>query len=58
MKTFTYFKIEDHLFRKCKKREVAGNVDISFGSCQAVFTHILDMKRAAEKVVPKLLNFE
>ena len=39
-------------------REVADNVDILFGSCQAIFTDVLDMKRAATKIVPKLLNFE
>ena len=39
-------------------REVANDVGISFGSCQAIFTDILDMKRAAAKIVPQLLNFE
>ena len=38
-------------------REVADDVGISLGSCQAIFTDVLDMKRAAAKV-PKLLNFE
>ena len=38
--------------------EVADDVAVSFGSCQAIFTHILGMKRAAAKVVPELLNFE
>ena len=38
-------------------REVADDVGISFGSCQAIFTHILGMKRAAVKIVTKLLNF-
>ena len=28
------------------------------GSCQAIFTDVLGMKRAAAKIVPKLLNFE
>ena len=31
---------------------------ISFGTCQAVFTNVLGMKRAAAEIVPKLLNFE
>ena len=31
---------------------------MSFGSCQAIFTDISDMKPAAAKIVPKLLNFE
>ena len=30
----------------------------SCGSCQAIFTHVLSIKRAAEKIVPKLLNFD
>ena len=32
--------------------------EVSFGSCQAIFTNVLGMKRAAAKIVPKLLNFE
>ena len=39
-------------------REVVDHVGISFGSCQAIFTDVLSMKRAAAKIVPKLLNFE
>ena len=39
-------------------REVADDVAKSFGSCQAIFTDVLGMKRAAAKIVPKLLNFE
>ena len=39
-------------------REVVDYVDISFGSCQAIFTDVLGMKRAAKKIFPKLLNFE
>ena len=39
-------------------REVADDVGISFGTCQAIFTGVLGMKRAAAKIVPKLLNFE
>ena len=38
-------------------REVADDVGISFGSCQAIFTYVLSIKRAAAKIVPKLLNF-
>ena len=33
-------------------REVADNVCISFGSCQVIFTDVLDIKRAAAMVVP------
>ena len=34
-------------------REVADDVGISFGSCQAIFTDVLGMKRVAGKIVPK-----
>ena len=36
-------------------REVA---EISIGSCHAIFSNVLGMKRVAAKFVPKLLNFE
>ena len=39
-------------------REVAGDVGISFGSYQAIFTEVLGIKRVAANIVPKLLNFE
>ena len=39
-------------------REVADDIVILFGSCQAIFADLLAMKRAAAKIVPKLLNFE
>ena len=38
-------------------REVADDVDISFGSCQAIFTNFSGMKLAAAKIISKLLNF-
>ena len=38
-------------------REVANDVSISFDSCQAIFTDVVGMKRAAAKIVPKLLHF-
>ena len=38
--------------------EIADDVGMSFGSCQAIFTDVLSMKRAAAKIVPKLINFE
>ena len=41
--------------RRINIREVADVVGISFGSCQAIFMDILGMKRAAAKIVPKLL---
>lgn len=44
--------------RRITIREVADDVGISFGSCQAIFTDVLGMKRAAAKIVPKLLNFD
>ena len=39
-------------------REVAEDVGLSFGSCQAIFTDVLAMKCVAAKIVPKLLLFE
>ena len=39
-------------------RAIADDVGILVGSCQAIFTDVLGMKRAAVKIVPKLLNFE
>ena len=39
-------------------REVADGVDISFGSCQSIFTDILGMTRATAMIVTKLLNFQ
>ena len=41
-------------------REVADDDDvgISFGSYEAIFTHVLSMKHAAVKIVSKLPNFE
>ena len=38
--------------------EVADGVGLSFGSCQAIFTDVLGMKRAAAKIFAKLLKFE
>ena len=38
-------------------REVAHDVDISFGLCQAIFMDVLAMKRAAVKIAPKLVKF-
>ena len=43
--------------RRITIRKVGDEVDISFGSCQAML-YVLDMKRSAAKNVPKLLNFE
>ena len=39
-------------------REVADDVSISLGLCQAIFTDILGMKRTAAIFVAKLLNFD
>ena len=36
-------------------REVADDVGISFGSCQAIFMDVVGMKRTAVKIVAKLL---
>ena len=43
--------------RRITIREVADDIGKSFGSYQAIFTDVLGMKRAAAKIVPKLLNF-
>ena len=34
------------------------NISTSFASCQAIFTDVFGMKRAAAKIFPKLLNFK
>ena len=39
-------------------KEVADDIGISFGSCQAIITDVLGMKHAAAKIAPKFLNFE
>ena len=44
--------------RRIALREIADNVDISFGSCQAIFMDALSTKHAPAKIVPKLLNCE
>ena len=44
--------------RRISIKEVADSVDISFGLCQAIFTDVLGMKCAAEKIIPKLLYIE
>ena len=44
--------------RRITIRLVADDVDISFGSCQAIFMHVLGMKLVAVKIVPKFVNFE
>ena len=38
-------------------RDVAEDVGISFGSCQAIFMDVLVMKRMAAKIVPKFAKF-
>ena len=42
--------------RRTTIREFADDVGISFGTCQAIFTDVLGMKRATAKIVPKLLK--
>ena len=39
-------------------RNVADDVGISFSSCQAIVTDVLDMKYRTAKIVPKLKHFE
>ena len=38
-------------------KEVTDDVGISFGLCQAIFTGVLGMQRAAAKIVPKFAKF-
>ena len=42
--------------RRITISEVADDVGISFGSCQAIFANILGMKHAAAKIVSKFQN--
>ena len=44
--------------RRITIKEVADDVSISFGSCQAIFTYVLGMKHAASKIIQKLKNFK
>ena len=39
-------------------REVAEGKGISYGSCEAIFTNVLNIKRVATKFLPKLFNFQ
>ena len=43
--------------RQITMRVIADDIGISFGLCQVIFTDVLGMKRAAAKIVPKLLDF-
>ena len=44
--------------RRITVREVVNDIGISVGSCQAIFTDVLGLKRAAAKTVQNLLYFE
>ena len=44
--------------RRITISEVADDIGISVGSCQAIFTDVLGIKHAAAKIVPKWINFE
>ena len=44
--------------RRITIREVAEDVGISVGSCHAILSDILGLKRVAAKFVSKLLNFD
>lgn len=44
--------------RRITVREVGGDVDVSYDSCQAIFSTFLCMRRVTVKFVWKLLNFE
>ncbi|XP_025155020.1 putative uncharacterized protein FLJ37770 [Harpegnathos saltator] len=44
--------------RRITIREVAEEIGISYDSCEAIFTNVLNMKRVTAKFIPKLLNFQ
>ena len=44
--------------RRITIKEVSEDVGTSVGSCHAIFSDILGLKRVAAKFVPKLLNFD
>ena len=44
--------------RRISIREVADDVGITFGSRQAIFMDVLDMKHGSVNIVPKLRNFK
>ncbi|XP_018360609.1 PREDICTED: putative uncharacterized protein FLJ37770 [Trachymyrmex cornetzi] len=44
--------------RRITIREVAEELRILYGSCEAIFINILGMKRVAAKFIPKILNFQ
>ena len=44
--------------RRITIRKVAYDVGTSFGLCQAIFTNVVGIKRAAANIIPKLLNFK
>lgn len=44
--------------RRITIRECAEDLNISYGSCEAIITHELGMRRVAAKMIPKLLNFQ
>lgn len=44
--------------RRITIREIADDLNISFGSCQSILTDVLGMARVSAKFVPKLLNFD
>ena len=44
--------------RRITVTEIADNVGISFGSCQAICTDVLGRKTAAARIVPKLQSYE
>ena len=43
--------------RRITIREVAADVGISFGSCQAIFMDVVGRERTAAKIVPKFATF-
>ena len=44
--------------RRITIRDIANDVGLLFGSCKAIFTDVLGIKRAPANIVLNLLNFE
>ena len=53
-------KVKVMVLANCRTtiREVDEKIEISYGSCETIFTNVLNMKRMVAKFVPKLLNFQ
>ena len=59
MANYVMYVVKKMIFNNCRIaiREIADDVGISFSSCQAIFTDVLDMKRAAFEDCFKIAKF-